>query len=385
MYRNNLHYVYIKDILNRQKGIYITAQQMKELDSINGDIRVFAGGNTTANIERKRISLDSIIRKPSIIVKSRGNIDFEYYDRPFTHKNELWSYSISCDNVNLKYIYYIFKENKCLFVKKAKANSVKLPQLTVGDTDNYLIPLPSIKVQEEIVEILDSFTNLIDALNEELSLRQKQFEYYREKLLTFDESVKKIKLEEIGYFYGGLSGKSKKDFIGGNKKFISYMNIFTNSTVRLDIDDKVKVGKEEKQNKITYGDILFTGSSETPDECGMTSVVTCEVNEDIYLNSFSFGYRFNNLNGLFPKFFSFLMRSHFIRDEITKTANGVTRFNVSKKLLGKVMIPIPPLSIQKSIVEKLDAFESLISSLKEEIALRQKQYEYYREKLLTFD
>ena len=107
MYRNNLHYVYIKDILNRQKGIYITAQQMKELDSINGDIRVFAGGNTTANIERKRISLDSIIRKPSIIVKSRGNIDFEYYDRPFTHKNELWSYSISCDNVNLKYIYYI--------------------------------------------------------------------------------------------------------------------------------------------------------------------------------------------------------------------------------------------------------------------------------------
>ena len=163
------------------------------------------------------------------------------------------------------------------------------------------------------------------------------------------------------------------------------MNIFTNSTVRLDIDDKVKVGKEEKQNKITYGDILFTGSSETPDECGMTSVVTCEINEDIYLNSFSFGYRFNNLNGLFPKFFSFLMRSHFIRDEITKTANGVTRFNVSKKLLGKVMIPIPPLSIQKSIVEKLDAFESLISSLKEEIALRQKQYEYYREKLLTFD
>ena len=321
-----------------------------------------------------------LVGEDGSVITEEGTPIVKWVYGKFWVNNHAHIFSENLNKALLKYVFYILQINKI----KDLVRGVP-PKLTKESVLSISLKIPHIKVQEEIVNILDSFTNLIDALNEELSLRQKQFEYYREKLLTFDESVKKIKLEEIGYFYGGLSGKSKKDFIGGNKKFISYMNIFTNSTVRLDIDDKVKVGKEEKQNKITYGDILFTGSSETPDECGMTSVVTCEINEDIYLNSFSFGYRFNNLNGLFPKFFSFLMRSHFIRDEITKTANGVTRFNVSKKLLGKVMIPIPPLSIQKSIVEKLDAFESLISSLKEEIALRQKQYEYYREKLLTFD
>ena len=188
MSNNKSHSVYLKDILFRQKGINITAQQMKELDSANGNIKVFAGGNTTANIQIDDIPEKYIITKPSIIVKSRGNIDFDYYEGPFTHKNELWSYSTNSNDVNLKYIYYILKVNKYSFVNKAKANSVKLPQLTVGDTDNFEIPLPHIKVQEEIVEILDSFTNLIDSLNEELSLRQKQFEYYREKLLTFDDA-----------------------------------------------------------------------------------------------------------------------------------------------------------------------------------------------------
>lgn len=255
----------------------------------------------------------------------------------------------------------------------------------ISKYSHFEIPLPHIKVQEEIVKILDSFTNLIDALNEELSLRQKQFEYYREKLLTFDDSVKRIKLEDIGYFYGGLSGKTKNDFIEGNKKFVSYMNVFTNSTICLDINDKVKISDGETQNKIAYGDILFTGSSETPNECGMSSVVTTDIDEEIYLNSFCFGYRFYNLDGISPKFFSFLMRSTLLRNEISKTANGVTRFNVSKKLLAKVNVFIPSLKVQQSIVSKLDAFESLISSLKEEIALRQKQYEYYREKLLTFE
>ena len=385
MSTDKLCFVLIKDILARQKGINITAQQMKELDSINGTIRVFAGGNTIANIESKNIPQNSIIRKPSIIVKSRGNIDFDYYQDLFTHKNELWSYSSNRNNINLKFIYYYLKQNTSFFIRKAKANSVKLPQLTVGDTDNFPIPLPHIKVQEEIVKILDSFTNLIDVLNEELSLRQKQFEYYREKVLTFDDSVKRIKLEDIGFFYGGLSGKTKNDFIEGNKKFVSYMNVFTNSTICLDINDKVKISDGETQNKIAYGDILFTGSSETPNECGMSSVVTTEIDEEIYLNSFCFGYRFNNLDGICPKFFSFLLRSTSMRNEISKTANGVTRFNVSKKLLAKVNVFIPSLKVQQSIVTKLDAFESLISSLKEEIALRQKQYEYYREKLLTFE
>lgn len=321
-----------------------------------------------------------LVGEDGSVITEEGTPIVKWVYGKFWVNNHAHIFSENLNKALLKYVFYILQINKI----KDLVRGVP-PKLTKESVLSISLKIPHIKVQEEIVKILDSFTNLIDALNEELSLRQKQFEYYREKLLTFDDNVKRIKLEDIGYFYGGLSGKTKNDFIEGNKKFISYMNVFTNSTICLDINDKVKISDGETQNKIVYGDIIFTGSSETPNECGMSSVVTSEIDEEIYLNSFCFGYRFNDLDGIIPKFFSFLMRSTSMRNEISKTANGVTRFNVSKKLLAKVNVFIPSLKVQQSIVEKLDAFESLISSLKEEIALRQKQYEYYREKLLTFD
>ena len=98
-------------------------------------------------------------------------------------------------------------------------------------------------------------------------------------------------IEQIGSFYGGLTGKSKEDFAEGNAKFITYLNIYTNPSLSLDIKDTVRVEFGEKQNIVKYGDILFTGSSETPDECGMSSVLTQYTNEPLYLNSFCFGLR----------------------------------------------------------------------------------------------
>ena len=91
------------------------------------------------------------------------------------------------------------------------------------------------------------------------------------------------KLGEIGTFYGGLSGKNKYDFINGNAKFISYKNVFNNSEIDLNINDTVKVNETEAQNTIKYADILFTGSSETLEESGISSVVTSEPQENYYL------------------------------------------------------------------------------------------------------
>ena len=91
-------------------------------------------------------------------------------------------------------------------------------------------------------------------------------------------------LGELGDFYGGLSGKSKDDFSNGNAKFITYMNIFSNIAVNTDINTFAKVSKDENQNKVEYGDVLFTGSSETPDECGMSSVLTKKADQSLYLN-----------------------------------------------------------------------------------------------------
>ena len=131
------------EIARRNKGIPITAGQMSELASADGNIRVFAAGSTIADIDESKLPNNCAYNLPSIIVKSRGYIDFEFYEKPFTHKNEMWSYSFE-NKQEGKYIYYYLTTKTDSFRKKAKANSVKLPQLRVSDTDNYLIPILSI-------------------------------------------------------------------------------------------------------------------------------------------------------------------------------------------------------------------------------------------------
>ena len=188
-------------------------------------------------------------------------------------------------------------------------------------------------------------------------------------------------------FYGGLSGKSKNDFTNGNAKFVTYMNVYSNIAIDTNINDMVRIAAGEKQNKIEYGDVVFTGSSETPDDCGMSSVMT-EPCENLYLNSFCFGFRMYDKKLLLPDFMKFLFRSENIRKQITKTASGVTRFNVSKKRFGEIVIPIPPMEEQHRIVAILDKFETLVNDISEglpaEVAARRQQYAYYRDQLLTF-
>ena len=100
------------------------------------------------------------------------------------------------------------------------------------------------------------------------------------------DGVEYISLGKLGKFYSGLSGKSKNDFNDGNAKFITYMNVFNNLALNIEIDDRVKISENERQNVVKYGDILFTGSSETANECGMSSVLTVDTDEVLYLNSF---------------------------------------------------------------------------------------------------
>ncbi len=197
--------------------------------------------------------------------------------------------------------------------------------------------------------------------------------------------VKVYTLGELGTFYGGLTGKRKNDFVDGNAKFITYKNVYSNPALCLDVEDKVKIADGEKQRTLEYGDIIFTGSSETPDECGFSSVVTTKTNEKLYLNSFCFFFRLNNPELLLPDFAKHLFRSDNLRYQIGKTASGVTRFNVSKERMKSVKIPVPPLEIQNEIVQILDNFAELTAELTAELSNRKKQYEYYRDLLLNFD
>lgn len=184
---------YLGSLGKRNKGTSITAGRMKQIQVENGPIRVFAGGQTVADVAEGSVPEKDVVRVPSIIVKSRGNIGFTYYERPFTHKAELSSYSINRPDVNLKFIYYFLLTCVDELQEKARANSVKLPQIGVKDTDSLRIPIPSIEIQQRIVEVLDglgqSSMELQAALFAESQARKTQYEFFRDNLLSFVEAT----------------------------------------------------------------------------------------------------------------------------------------------------------------------------------------------------
>jgi len=173
----------------RNKGIAITASKMRTLEPGNKDVRIFAAGSTFVDTDSSFIPAKGILEGPAIIVKSRGHIGFEYYEGKFTHKNELWSYSLTSDLVEQKFIYYYLLTQAYHLHELARGKSVKLPQLAVKDTDELLVPLPSLEEQQRIVDILDRFdaltTSLSEGLPAELAARRSQYEYYRDQLLSF--------------------------------------------------------------------------------------------------------------------------------------------------------------------------------------------------------
>jgi type I restriction enzyme S subunit len=203
-------------------------------------------------------------------------------------------------------------------------------------------------------------------------------------------------LGSLAEIYGGLTGKNKADFDGGNAKYVSYKNIFANLNVDLSSLESVKVSSSENQHQVKYGDVLFTGSSEIADEAGMSSAVTTQFEESVFLNSFSFGVRFKKGIPISPEFSKYLFRTSFMRSEIAKTASGVTRFNVSKERFRKILVPIlcpenpkKSLEIQAEIVRILDTFTELTTELTTvlttELTTRKKQYKHYRDQLLNFE
>ena len=179
----------IADVFRRLKGTSITAGTMKEIEDPEGDIRIFAGGQTAVNARVESINKPNIIDVPCVIVQSRGLIDFIYYDKPCTFKNEMWAYT--CDNqITVKYLYYYLKNNVQYF-RTIGSQMGSMPQISLPVTEKYNIYLPSLDEQKRIVNILDKFDTLVNDITSgipaEIELRRQQYEYYRNKLLNFEE------------------------------------------------------------------------------------------------------------------------------------------------------------------------------------------------------
>jgi type I restriction enzyme S subunit len=270
--------------------------------------------------------------------------------------------------------------------------------------ENFLIPTPPIAIQQEIVSILDTFTALEADLGGELKARGQQYQNYSRSIFDFEKSnhnhpmkelIKQLcpngvdyrTIQELGILYPGLSGKTKSDFSDGNSPFVSYVDIFNNDSLPTKLKSRGQISTDERQNPVVFGDLLFTGSSEDREGVGLTAEVQYEPEEQTFLNSFSFGWR-PNPDIFASGYLKHLFRSQGVRNAVISCSNGVTRINISKKLLLKVRIPVPPIALQLEIVQSLDGFSELVSSVKTgipaEITARRQQYEYYRNKLLTF-
>lgn len=177
----------------------------------------------------------------------------------------------------------------------------------------------------------------------------------------------KVILGSLGTTFSGLMGKTKEDF-GSGKKYITYMNVFANYAINSSEVGLVTISKFEKQNIVQYGDIIFTTSSETLHEVGMTSVVTSDLGE-VYLNSFCFGFRPKDLNIILPEFAVYLFRSREVRKQICFNGQGSTRYNLSKNgLLKNVILSIPTHKEQITIATILSTIDQAIEKTEQLIA-----------------
>ncbi|MDR2383064.1 MAG: restriction endonuclease subunit S [Prevotellaceae bacterium] len=169
-----------------------------------------------------------------------------------------------------------------------------------------------------------------------------------------------INLSELGKTFGGLTGKTSDDF-GSGQPYVTYKQIFNSSRVDLTKCEFVTIANNEKQNTLEYGDILFTMSSETPEEIGFSSVLLECFKSPLYLNSFCFSFRPNNLDELRPAFSQYLFHSTIYRKSICILAQGITRFNISKTILLNLNLPIPPNpKEQQKIADCLSSLDELI-------------------------
>lgn len=235
--------------------------------------------------------------------------------------------------------------------------------LTLDKWKSLKIPLPPIEVQKEIVRILDTFTEYQDCLNEELTLRKKQYEYYRDKILTFGDDVEWKNLSEIAEIGTGSSNTNEEIENGKYPFFVRSQEVRSKNEYEYD-----------ETAIITSGDGVGVGK------------IFHYVEGKYALHQRAYRIHIIDKN-VIPKYYFYYMKTTFL-SYIEKTSFHSSVTSIRRPMLNNFPVPVPPFEEQERIVKILDSFDALCndisSGLPAEIEMRKKQYEYYRDKLLTF-
>ena len=374
----------LKDLAEFQRGDSITKKSSEE-----GEYPVISGGQKPAYY----INQFNRTGETITVAGSGAYAGFVmYWNKPIFVSD---AFSIKVDEQRLlpRYAYHF------LLSMQDKIHALKLgsgvPHVYAKDVAKIPIPTPfpnnriqSLAIQAGIVRILDSFSGLVDKLEAELICRKRQYEYYLNHLLSFDHddtsgSVQWLKLGDIGTFYRGISFQ-KKHLVESGVPCIHYGQLYTYYGTATD-HTKSFISENMACNKklAKTGDLVIATTSENLEDVGKATVWLGS--EDILVSNDACFFRHNQN----PKYIAYIFKTNAFFKDKCKYCTGSKVVRISTNSLANLTVPIPPLAEQERIVTILDNYSRHYHELKDELATeitnRRKQYEYYREQLLSFN
>lgn len=269
------------------------------------------------------------------------------------------------------------------------ADTTSVPQINNKHINPLLFLAPKVEEQRAIAAALSDADALIAALEGMIAKKRDLKQAAMQHLLTgktrlpgFSGEWEVKRLGEIGSTYGGLTGKSKVDFGHGSAKYITFMNIMTNVLISRNGFENVDISANENQNKAMQGDLFFNGSSETPEEVGMCSLLEGAF-ENLYLNSFCFGFRLRDQHAASGLYLAYYFRSSSGRELLASLAQGATRYNLSKRALMAVQVKLPMPEEQTAIAEVLSDMDAELAALEAQAAKARAVKQGMMQELLT--
>lgn len=192
-----------------------------------------------------------------------------------------------------------------------------------------------------------------------------------------------FRLRDVGSTYGGLTGKTKADFGRGDASYVTFLEVINSTRLRGRDLERVRVAKGERQSRVMRGDLLFNGSSETPEEVALSAVVDFHPGASTFLNSFCFGFRLRPGAAVDPAYLAYFFRSSAGRSLVASLAQGATRYNIAKTKFLDVELALPSVERQREIVASLGDADDLIAALERMIAKKQAIKQGLMQQLLT--
>lgn len=367
---NMVEWKKLEEVCTLERGVRVVRKNLLE----NGQIPVFQNSLTPLGYFGKS---NYPAHTPFVICAGAAG-EIGYSNVPFWAADDCTCVKCNSSVIGKYAYYYLLVKQHAL---KSQVRKASVPRLSKNVIEKIIIPVLSIEEQKRIVGILDTFTSSIDNLKKQIVHRKKQLEQYRNELLDLEghEGVSMRPLGELCEIIRG-NGVQKTDFTEEGVGCIHYGQIYTHYGLFTYTTNKfVSEATAAKAKKASKGDIIMTSTSENVEDVCKSVAYLGE--DDIVVSSHALILKHN----LDPKYLAHCTATYNFFKQKYKLAHGAKVVEIKPEEVAKIKIPVVAKPGQYLIVFILDKFEAIIANLEKQLELRQKQYEYYRNELLTFE